>query len=246
MRLLFSVFNKTLLNKVEMPKKLHLLDDSELEDSRLSDANCADLPSPSNDLPSQSTAENCTLLTRWAKQCCCSWRNWLLPCCRMAEDTISSANQFCTMQGCVRRKTVLKEGRKPTVASWQRYWVQIWASSLAYFSPKSFKGYDSSHLKACLQFVRFSNQRSDFRSEPCKLVSLSGCAIMLTDEAVHSDVFQIVDHRQSTSEWMWMWMLLWNVCCRERLQVQGGKQAHSGTMVPQLAEGGERRRHTTT
>lgn len=59
---------------------------------------------------------------------------------RTAEDTISLANHFCTMQGSVRRKTILKEGRKPTVASWQRYWIQIWASSLAYFSPKSFKG----------------------------------------------------------------------------------------------------------
>lgn len=45
-----------------------------------------------------------------------------------------------SMQGCVRRKTLQKDGKKPTVASWQRYWVQIWASSLVYFSPKSFKG----------------------------------------------------------------------------------------------------------
>ena len=44
-------------------------------------------------------------------------------------------------QGCVRRKTVLKDGRKPAVASWQRYWLQIWANSLVYFPPKSFKGY---------------------------------------------------------------------------------------------------------
>lgn len=68
---LFSIFNKTQLNEMEIreiPKKLNLLDDSELEDSsRLSDTNCIDLPSPTNDLPlqaSQSTAENCTLLTR--------------------------------------------------------------------------------------------------------------------------------------------------------------------------------------
>lgn len=47
---------------------------------------------------------------------------------------------MCIMQGCVRRKTVIKHGRKPTVTSWQRYWLQIWASSLTYFAPKSFKG----------------------------------------------------------------------------------------------------------
>ena len=47
---------------------------------------------------------------------------------------------FASFQGCVRRKTVLKDFRKPTVASWQRYWLQIWANSLVYFPPKSFKG----------------------------------------------------------------------------------------------------------
>lgn len=41
------------------------------------------------------------------------------------------------------------------------------------------------------------NQRSDFKSEPCKLVSLTGCAVVLTDETLHSDVFQIVDYRRS-------------------------------------------------
>jgi Ras-specific guanine nucleotide-releasing factor RalGPS len=47
---------------------------------------------------------------------------------------------YSVFQGCLRRKTVLKDRRKPAVASWQRYWVQIWANSLVYFAPKSFKG----------------------------------------------------------------------------------------------------------
>lgn len=45
------------------------------------------------------------------------------------------------MEGCVRRKTVVKDGRKPAVASWQRYWLQLYSNSLLYFAPKSFKGY---------------------------------------------------------------------------------------------------------
>ncbi|KRT84397.1 Pleckstrin homology domain containing protein [Oryctes borbonicus] len=96
---------------------------------------------------------------------------------RLADDTVNVQDPFCPMQGCIRRKTVLKHGRKPTVTSWQRYWIQIWASSLAYFSPKSFKG----------------NQRSDFKSEPCKMISLVGCQILLGDSTLHPDLFQIID-----------------------------------------------------
>jgi hypothetical protein len=96
----------------------------------------------------------------------------------LADDSLNTEDQICTMQGCVRRKTVLKEGRKPTVTSWQRYWLQIWTTSLVYFSPKSFKGH----------------QRSDFKREPCKLVPLMGCQVVLGDNSVQQDCFQIVDH----------------------------------------------------
>ncbi|CAG9761664.1 unnamed protein product [Ceutorhynchus assimilis] len=146
----------------ETPKTLHLLDDSVVEDStsRLSHSN---LPSPTNHLPlqaSHSTEDNCTLLTRLSD----------------VDDGIEE--NVCPMQGCVRRKTVLKDGKKPTVSSWQRYWLQIWASSLVYFPPKSFKGH----------------QRSDFKRDPCKMVALTGCQVLYCDSAMHQDSFQLVDH----------------------------------------------------
>ncbi|VEN38776.1 unnamed protein product [Callosobruchus maculatus] len=161
-----NIFNKT--NQVDpedLPKTLHLLDDSELEDSsrRLS-VNLDGLPSPTMKLPlqaSQSSADNCSLLTR------------------LSEDSISSEENSCLMQGCVRRKTILKDGRKPTVSSWQRYWLQIWSTSLVYFSPKSFKG----------------SQRSDFKREPCKLVSLVNCQVILED-SLQQDSFQMIDHQR--------------------------------------------------
>ncbi|XP_070500497.1 ras-specific guanine nucleotide-releasing factor RalGPS1 isoform X4 [Chironomus tepperi] len=93
-------------------------------------------------------------------------------------NNIDSPLDCASFQGCVRRKTVLKDFRKPTVASWQRYWLQIWANSLVYFPPKSFKG----------------SERSDFKREPCKVVSLvDGWTVELTDNSSQTNTFQLMN-----------------------------------------------------
>lgn len=138
---------------------------------------------------------------------------------------------MCTMQGCVRRKTVLKEGRKPTVASWQRYWLQIWATSLVYFSPKSFKGH----------------RRSDFKREPCKLVPIVGCQVVMGENALHPDSFQIVDHLRGG-----FWVELMDLPdlkvfrFRERVQISGWHKIIGRKMVPVPSTGRKRRTSSTT
>lgn len=87
-----------------------------------------------------------------------------------------------TLQGCVRRKTVQKEGRKPAVASWQRYYLQIWANSLVYFPPKSFKG----------------SERSDFKREPCKVCPLEGWYAQVVINPKHKNTFELYHRNLGT------------------------------------------------
>ncbi|XP_017961703.1 ras-specific guanine nucleotide-releasing factor RalGPS1 isoform X1 [Drosophila navojoa] len=130
------------------PPRHHLLDDSVLEHSdALSNADLTSLESAEGIL-GDLTGSNCDLM---------------------------SPEAAAAMQGCLRRKTVQKEGRKPAVASWQRYWVQIWANSLVYFPPKSFKG----------------SERGDFKREPCKVCPLEGWSAHVIDNTKHKNSFEL-------------------------------------------------------
>lgn len=86
-----------------------------------------------------------------------------------------------SLQGCLRRKTILKDGRKPAVSSWQRYWVQLWTTALVFYLPKSFKG----------------NDRCDFKKEPCKMAPMTGCIVSLSENPLQPDVFLIRDPHRS-------------------------------------------------
>ncbi|XP_017108133.2 ras-specific guanine nucleotide-releasing factor RalGPS1 isoform X2 [Drosophila bipectinata] len=139
----------------QQPQRHHLLDDSVLEHSdALSQA----------DLTSLESAEGIM----------CDFSG--------SDCDLMSPEAAAAMQGCVRRKTVQKEGRKPAVASWQRYWLQIWANSLVYFPPKSFKGSD----------------RNDFKREPCKVCPLDGWYAHVSDNSKHKNTFELCHRSQGT------------------------------------------------
>ncbi|KAI5641330.1 rasGEF domain-containing protein [Phthorimaea operculella] len=93
----------------------------------------------------------------------------------------SVAMEECDFEGFVRRKTILKEGRKISLSSWQRYWLQLVANVLVFYSSKSFKG----------------SNRSDFRSERCKMVPLEGWLACRVD-GDSADAFQLVNHHTGT------------------------------------------------
>jgi len=86
------------------------------------------------------------------------------------------------LEGCLRRKTLLKNGKKPPMAAWQRYWIQLWGPVVLYYSAKSLLG----------------SERSDFKSEPCKMKSLLGCLIQLADDPLHPESFHIADPHTGT------------------------------------------------
>ncbi|XP_061208641.1 ras-specific guanine nucleotide-releasing factor RalGPS1 isoform X2 [Neopsephotus bourkii] len=89
--------------------------------------------------------------------------------------TLGSSLGVITMEGPLRRKTLLKEGKKPTLSSWMRYWVMLSGSTLLYFGAKSLRG----------------TERKHYKSTPGKKVSIVGWMVALPDDPEHPDIFQL-------------------------------------------------------
>lgn len=88
-----------------------------------------------------------------------------------------------TVQGVLRRKTVLKEGKKPTVASWTKYWVALCGTQLYYYAAKSLK----------------ATERKHFKSTSSKSVCVVGLMAMMADDPEHPDVFLLTDSEQGNT-----------------------------------------------
>ncbi|XP_051523624.1 ras-specific guanine nucleotide-releasing factor RalGPS1-like [Myxocyprinus asiaticus] len=96
----------------------------------------------------------------------------------VAEPSLSHgvAGGF-TMEGPLKRKTLLKEGRKPKLASWTRFWITLSGSTLIFFGSKSLRATDRKHYK----------------SSPCKKVSVLGWMVVLPDDPAQPNIFQLND-----------------------------------------------------
>uniref|UniRef100_A0A8C5D366 Ral GEF with PH domain and SH3 binding motif 2 n=1 Tax=Gadus morhua TaxID=8049 RepID=A0A8C5D366_GADMO len=102
------------------------------------------------------------------------------PCCSSAESEELAVHLYpgaATVQGVLRRKTVLKEGKKPTVASWTKYWVALCGAQLYFYPAKSLK----------------ATERKHFKSTSSKTVCVVGLMAMMTDDPEHPDIFLLTD-----------------------------------------------------
>lgn len=88
-----------------------------------------------------------------------------------------------TIQGVLRRKTLLKEGKKPTVASWTKYWAVLCGTQLIYYAAKSLK----------------ATERKHFKSTSTKNVSVVGWMVMMADDPEHKDLFLLTDSEKGNS-----------------------------------------------
>uniref|UniRef100_A0A8C2DJN2 Ral GEF with PH domain and SH3 binding motif 1 n=1 Tax=Cyprinus carpio TaxID=7962 RepID=A0A8C2DJN2_CYPCA len=84
-----------------------------------------------------------------------------------------------TIEGPLRRKTLVKEGKKPTVSlsSWKRYWIVLSGSILIYFGSKALR----------------ANERRHYKSRPCKKITLTGWIVVLPENPEHPNIFQLTD-----------------------------------------------------
>ncbi|XP_042565311.1 ras-specific guanine nucleotide-releasing factor RalGPS1-like isoform X2 [Clupea harengus] len=82
-----------------------------------------------------------------------------------------------TMEGPLRRKPLLKKGKKPRLSSWTRYWVSLSGSTLSLYGTKALR----------------ASERKHYKSTPCKTVSVIGWMAVLPDNPARPNIFQLND-----------------------------------------------------
>uniref|UniRef100_A0A8C4F2W2 Ras-specific guanine nucleotide-releasing factor RalGPS1 n=1 Tax=Dicentrarchus labrax TaxID=13489 RepID=A0A8C4F2W2_DICLA len=163
-------------------KARHLLDDSFLESQ-----------SPVRNDPHSTSVSNGLSLGMYCQIWVCG-RNlfpsllmfcvWIPP--PLPNTRSSSAANSCygcseagsvTIEGPLRRKTLLKEGRKPRLSSWTRFWITLSGSTLTFYGAKALR----------------ASERKHYKSNHCKKVCVTGWMVVLPDDPARPNIFQLND-----------------------------------------------------
>ncbi|XP_067828891.1 ras-specific guanine nucleotide-releasing factor RalGPS1-like [Heptranchias perlo] len=103
---------------------------------------------------------------------------------RLPDDSgVHTHRGAATIESILRRKTVLKAGKKPTVSSWTTYWVALCDSQMVYYAAKSLK----------------STDRNQFKSSWCKRMCVVGWMPLLLGDPENVDMFQLTDSEHGNS-----------------------------------------------
>uniref|UniRef100_A0A9J8BGI2 Ras-specific guanine nucleotide-releasing factor RalGPS1 n=1 Tax=Cyprinus carpio carpio TaxID=630221 RepID=A0A9J8BGI2_CYPCA len=96
--------------------------------------------------------------------------------CALAESSLAHGESGgVTMEGPLKRKTLLKEGRKPKLSSWTRYWITLCGSTLIFYGSKALR----------------ATERKHYKSSPCKKVCVLGWMVVLPDDPTQPNIFQL-------------------------------------------------------
>ncbi|XP_066514529.1 ras-specific guanine nucleotide-releasing factor RalGPS1 isoform X2 [Hoplias malabaricus] len=147
-------------------KARHLLDDSFLESQ-----------SPTRNNPHISTVSNGVSIGSSESSFCEDVSTRIESSTAVASGRSLGELGGVAMEGPLRRKTLLKEGRKPKLSSWTRYWISLSGSTLTFYGAKALRGTDRQHYK----------------STPCKKVLVLGWMVVLPDDPTRPNIFQLND-----------------------------------------------------
>lgn len=164
-------------------KTRHLLDDSFLE-SQSPMRNDPRSTSVSNGLTlgssSSSFGDELSSATERGRMYATLEPNWKVPLgnSHRSHGYANSEAGMVTIEGPLRRKTLLKEGRKPKLSSWTRFWITLSGSMLTFYGAKALR----------------ASERKHYKSGPCKKVCVTGWMVLLPDDPGNRpDVFRLND-----------------------------------------------------
>lgn len=135
----------------------HLLDDSKLEEENLK--------SPSHTLPPNYLSSKKASMERGGPD--------------GVKELLRNPGIKCQHQGLVKRRSLIKDGNRPIITMWKRYWMQIWGDALVLYATRLFSQGET---------------REHFRHDPCKYVTIAGWHILVDVNSLTNEFsFQLTD-----------------------------------------------------